>query len=127
VAWRCMDFDRAEKNYREALQLFAEIGHRLQIAQMLERFAIMAAGLPEVQTEEAPGRWERAAQLVAAASTIREDMGTPWTLAEGRTLEPEVNRIRAAMGAGSGPVWQAAREIPMNEAVAFALHPARRP
>jgi tetratricopeptide (TPR) repeat protein len=121
VARRREAVDEAEDWYREALRLFGQIGHRLQIGQVLERLAVLAANVKGGPEPKISGQWKRAAHLMAAASAIRDDMGAPWTVPERRTLEPELDRIRTAMGARLEPVWKSGCATSVDEAVAFAL------
>ncbi len=98
--------------YRESLAIFQALGDKHGIAESLEGLARLAA-----QREPL-----RAARLWGAAEVVREAIGAPLVMNEGKRYEREVTLVRERLDEDAfGSAWEAGREMSVPEAVAFAL------
>jgi hypothetical protein len=110
------EFAAAHAAYREAVELFAELGHRRGIARALEGAACLAA---------ASGDANRALTLAAAADHLRNQIGAPLPQAERAKLEEELFAAREILNTEQGKLsWQRGLEMPLQAAISFALQPS---
>jgi len=112
IAYQEGDSNRALALHREGLTLFRELGEPLGIAQSLERLSLVAASRE---------RYEASARLLAAATALRERMGSSMPPVDrpeyGRTL----NLVRAALTGDSFTlIWAEAAAAP-DQVVTMAL------
>jgi predicted ATPase/DNA-binding SARP family transcriptional activator len=100
VARAAGDLEAARRHYAASLSAARDTGSRRGIADRLERFALL---------EHRAARGERAALLLAAASALRENIGTPVP----PCARDELDALRAALVALPAPE--------LDEAIALAL------
>lgn len=113
VARREGDDASAGTLYGEGLALADDIGDRRDIAAALEGLAALA----QVQ-----GRPERAVRLWAAASEVRDALGTPVYPAERADYDRAQAAARAALGDGAfDAAWAEGAAMPPDGAIAYAL------
>lgn len=107
--------------YRETIVGWVRFGNRGAVANQLENIAFARAAL---------GEGERAARLLGAAETLREEVGAPMAATEVAEYRRWVDRLRS--GSADGEVgltslaeieagWQAGRRLDMPAAVAEAV------
>ena len=109
---------RAEGLYRESLALQREVGEKRDIAECLE-------GLAGVAGQQ--GQVERAARLFGAAEALREEVGAPLPPADRARYERHVAALRLKLNREDFErAWAQGREMPLEQAVTYALdrHPA---
>jgi tetratricopeptide (TPR) repeat protein len=98
--------------HREGLTLFRELGEPLGIAQSLERLSLVAASRE---------RHEAAARLLAAATALRERVGSMMPPIDRPEYDRTLSLIRGALeGARFTMIWAEAIAAP-EEAVSMAL------
>jgi predicted ATPase/class 3 adenylate cyclase len=113
VAFKSNDLAAAASVQRQALALRQELGDKLGIAFSMEALA---------RIDFAEGNRERAASLLAAAAALRAEIGSPPEPQEHEELGRMVADLKAALGAKAfDAAWQAARALPLEEAVHLAL------
>ena len=99
--------------YREALALFAELGHRRGIARALEGTACLAA---------AKGDAARALTLAAAADHLRNQIGASLPQAERTKLEEVLVAARRILNKDEDTLaWQNGLEMQLQAAILLAL------
>ncbi|MFL5806015.1 MAG: ATP-binding protein [Roseiflexaceae bacterium] len=112
----------AYKTVTEALRLASAVGPRLMVAAALEAIAHLIVS---------QGHTKLATQLLAAASALRIQMGTPVRPVDQPTVERALATARSALGdAAFAAVWAEAQELPLeqllnaipSEAAFAALH-----
>ena len=107
------EFAAAHAAYREALEIFAELGHRRGIARVLEGASCLAA---------ASGDAFRALTLAAAAEHLRNQIGAPLHQAERVKLEEGLTGVREILNSSAGKgAWQKGLEMPLQGAILLAL------
>ena len=105
--------EQAERLLKEGLAWQRELENRRQIAESLERFAILAVGRRQ------PGR---AAQLLGAASMLRKRLGAPLPPIEHAGIDSTVTAVRAQLGeAAFDAAWTEGQAMTLEQAVAEAL------
>ena len=108
------EYDAARAAYREALEFFAELGHRRGIARALEGCACLAA---------ARGHATRAMTLAAAAAHLRRLISTPLPHAEQLRLEQNLLPAREALSdADEKAAWAEGSTMSVESAIGLALH-----
>ena len=113
------EHERALELLRRALRLLAELEFRDVIGYCFEGLAAVLAFT---------GQAEAAARLLGAAEALRESLGVDLAPAERETHEETAAAIRGALGeAQFSAAWRQGRELPLAEAIAYALaeEPAR--
>ena len=104
------DLGQAQLSLAENLRLNRVCGQRLGIARGLEACAALAA---------ASAQPERAARLAGAACQLRESLG------HGTGIGPRIEQVlefaRGQIGTSAAALFAEGREMPAEEAVAFAL------
>jgi adenylate cyclase len=105
-------YGEAQRLYDESLQINRDLGDRWMLAHLLEGIG----GLLALQ-----GRARPALELVAAASSVRETIGTPLSEADQTKLNELLAPAREALGAdGAAAVWQSGRAMSLAEALNLA-------
>ena len=105
--------DRAVELLREALRRLAELEFRDVIGYCFEGLAAVLA---------LTGRAEEASKLLGAAEALRESLGVGLAPAEQATHDQTVAAVRDALGEERfGAAWRQGRELPLDDAVAYAL------
>jgi predicted ATPase len=101
--------------YRESLKIFQELEHKRGIARLLECCACAAA----VQQQA-----ERSLRLAGAASALRQNIGTPLTLAEQAKLEAILEPARQALAnTASATAWLEGWNMPLDRAIEEVIAP----
>jgi tetratricopeptide (TPR) repeat protein len=107
------DYTAARSAFREALEIFAGLGHRRGAARALEGSACLAL---------AQGQAERALALAAAASHVRQLISAPLHQAEksklDRALLPAWQCLVEAEGMRA---WTKGSEMSLEEAIQYSL------
>jgi predicted ATPase/serine/threonine protein kinase len=107
------NYPKAHSLYWESIKIFQELEHKRGIARLLECFACLAAD--QLQAE-------RALRLAGAAAALRQNVGTPLTLAEQAKLEPSLHTARQALSNSVGvAAWLEGWALPAEKAVEEAL------
>jgi predicted ATPase/DNA-binding SARP family transcriptional activator len=107
------EHDRAIELLRQALRRLAELEFRDVIGYCFEGLAAVLAF-----TE----RPEEAAQLLGAAEALRESLGVALAPAEQTTHDETVEAVRSSLNEDRfGAAWLRGREMPLEEAIAYAL------
>jgi predicted ATPase/class 3 adenylate cyclase len=105
------DVGRAATRYREALALRYRLGDRAGTAGTFERLAGIATAEPA-----------RAAQLIGAASALRESVDSPLSRRAAEELEAFLADLEKGIGREAvNAALRAGRAMALGEAVAFAL------
>ncbi len=114
------DYTAARSLYVESMQINRELGDRWMLAYLLENFGVVLA----LHDDAA-----QALRLVAAASALREQLGTPLTPAEQGQLDGALTPARQTLGAAWEQIWAVGRGLALDEAIAEALavNPASLP
>jgi predicted ATPase len=119
LARRRGDFARAERLGREQLVVFWRLGLRRSVASCLEELACTAV------VAESTAQTQRAACLLGAAASLREQMGIPPTAPWQGDVQQAVATGRAVLGKEA---WEAVlvsgRALSLEEAIAEALREA---
>ncbi|CAN5874969.1 adenylate/guanylate cyclase domain-containing protein [soil metagenome] len=99
--------------YQESLQINRDLGDRRTLAYLLENIGVLLA---------LQGNAAHALQLVGAAVTLRETLGTPLSPAEHNQLENALEPARQTLGIAAATVaWEAGRALTLEEAIATVL------
>jgi predicted ATPase len=113
VLRRSGDLDAAEAGYRESLATFHWQGHGSAVAHELECLAFIA------RRQDAP---ERAARLLAAAESLREQIGVPMLPDEQAEYELELVALKQVLDDGAfQKAWIAGSVMDVDRAVEYAL------
>ncbi len=104
--------DEARSLYAVTISGWVRLGNRGAVANQLENVAFLAIG---------NGESERAARLLGAAESMREDAASPMAVGERPEYLEWVQRLRVvADGATLDAAWTAGRALSITEAVALA-------
>jgi hypothetical protein len=107
--------ERAEGIYRETILIWQRIGHRAAVANQLEVLAFIAA---------AHGQGERAARLLGAAESLREQIHIPMSQFEQVEYDQQLAALRAGLDEKVfADCWARGRAMTMEQAVQSALEP----
>ncbi|MGE5251115.1 MAG: adenylate/guanylate cyclase domain-containing protein [Bacteroidota bacterium] len=107
------NYEKALGYYRETIAAFRDIGQTGAVAHQLECFGFIA---------RAQSHDERAAQLFAAASALRETAGTPRTPDEEPYFEAQLRGLQQEMDpAQFGALWSRGHAMGIERAIEFAL------
>jgi ATP/maltotriose-dependent transcriptional regulator MalT len=96
----------ASRALREALQLAWAVGPRLLVVAALEGLAAVVV---------AQGQAELAARLLAAASVLRVQMGTPIRPVDQAGVEQTLATAQSRLGDAFAPVWAEAQTRPLDQ------------
>ena len=103
----------AHAAYREALEIFAGLGHRRGVARTLEGSACLAL---------AQGHAERALKLAAAAAHLRRLISAPLPQAEQSKLDQTLQPAWTALGESKGKsAWAEGSAMGLEEGIEYAL------
>jgi tetratricopeptide (TPR) repeat protein len=109
-------YARALAYYRETIVAFRDIAQTGAVSHQLECFGFIA---------HAQNQNERALQLFAAASALREKGGTLMMPDEQVYFDEHMNRLRKTIGPlRFDSIWSLGRAMTMESAIAYALEPA---
>ncbi|MEP6894910.1 MAG: tetratricopeptide repeat protein, partial [Chloroflexota bacterium] len=109
---RLGDYASALEYYRETIVAFRDIGQTGAVAHQLECFGFIAL---------AQNQNERALQLFASASALREKAGTPMTPDEQIYFDEQLKAIREKMDTRRfNSLWTQGRTMTMERAIALA-------
>lgn len=107
-----------EGKHEEAIRLYLDsliesqaLGHIPGIIECLEGLAIEEIGVND----------ERAARLMGAATTLRENIGAPISPNERAEYDAHLATLKAALGKRFEPVLAAGKSLPMDRAIALAM------
>jgi hypothetical protein len=100
------DNETAFRALTEALRLAWAVGPRLLVAAALEGLAAVVV---------AQGQAELAARLLAAASVLRVQMGTPIWPVDQAAVEQTLATARSRLGDAFAPVWAEAQALPLEQ------------
>jgi DNA-binding CsgD family transcriptional regulator len=112
------DMERAMRCYQESLALRQETGEKEGVAAALEGLATVAAIL---------GQTRKAAQLYAAASALRDTMGTPMQPTERTSHEHALEALRSDLSEDAfTKAWAEGQAMPLEQAIAAAQNVQER-
>jgi hypothetical protein len=104
---------RASELYRESLEVIQRFGFRVETVACLEGFARVAV---------MQGRPERAARLLGASTTLREEMSTPLSPVAQADHDHATNAAYAALNEDAlAAAWAEGGAMSFEEAIAAAL------
>jgi hypothetical protein len=107
------DHSAAFAAYREAMEIFARLGHRRGTARVLEGAACLAV---------AQGHAVRALKLAAAAAHLRQQIGAPLHPADRQKLDQALRPAWEAFSATDGQgVWAEGYTMSLEKAIQFSL------
>src|SRR5262249_34927251 len=107
------DFSEARSQYEAAIQIFRDHGDRWALAQLLEDVAVL---------EARTGASEVALELVGAAESLRDEIGSPRAPSLQAELDEELASARAELGeAGAESALDRGRNRDFDDAVTLAL------
>ena len=107
------DYSAAHAAYREALEIFAGLGHRRGMARALEGSACLSV---------AQGHAARALTLVAAAANLRRQISAPLPQAEQFKLDRRLLYAWKSLTETEGKdAWAAGSAMSLEEAVQYSL------
>jgi predicted ATPase/class 3 adenylate cyclase len=103
----------AEAAYRETIRGWQRLGHRSAVAHQLESFAFAA---------RAQAEFERAARLLGAAASLREQINIPMGPQERVEYDRELAGLRANLDEKAfAALWTEGRAMSMEAAIDYAL------
>jgi Tetratricopeptide repeat len=108
----------ADARYREALRVFHQIGHRGGIRKVLEGLAVTAAAEKERQ---------RSLRLAGAAAALWQAYRDDSLQAKDDALDRALAQLRAEDGPSAAAAWLEGWNLPLDDAVAYALGKAPSP
>ena len=111
VASERSDVARADAHYRDGLRIFHAIGHRAGIRRALEGLAVTAA---------AQYHRQRALSLAGTAAALRHAYRDD-SLEECSGLNRALAELRTEDGPAAASAWLAGWNLPLDDAVAYAL------
>jgi Flp pilus assembly protein TadD len=107
------DYEAAHAAYRQALELFSQLGHKRGMARALEGFACLAAA----QSDPA-----RALTLAAAATHLRQLISAPLPQAEQSKLDQALSSAWESLGDTKGKAaWAEGSAIGIERAIEYSL------
>lgn len=113
VARRQSEYSNAQDLYQESLQINQELGDRRAIAFLLEDIASLAM---------AQNQSKRSVILFSAAALLRQEIGAPLPPNDQEKIEKVVSEAREALlPAERDEAWQAGQEMPLMQAIEYAL------
>jgi hypothetical protein len=111
------EYEAAHAAYREALAVFAELGHKRGLARVLEGAACLAA---------ARGQATRALRLAAAAAHMRRVIHAPLPQAEQARLEQSLSSAWKLLGGTAGEdAWAEGSAMSAEIAIDYSLESLR--
>ena len=114
IALARQDVGAAAVDFAESLKLKAKVGERKGIVALLVAWAALAMA--------EGGRGERAARLLAAAETLRREIGINVPPAERTDYEARLDAIRTSLGPEAfAAAWAEGQAMRMEQAIAYAL------
>ncbi|MDX1613722.1 MAG: hypothetical protein R3300_05380, partial [Candidatus Promineifilaceae bacterium] len=120
LARRRGDFGQATAIYRQALQVWYDVGNVGAVARIVEclAFTLRVQETDEKQT----GALNQAAILLGAAEALRGQHQAPMNFVERREYEHERAALQEAMAADTFAAdWQRGRAMTLRQAISFAL------
>jgi len=113
LAIRQGQYDQAHAQYAQSLLIRQKLGDRMDIADSLEGFGVLAAARKEPV---------RAARLLGAAKSLREEINAPTSPAKQKKLKTAISRTRPALGERDfDKEWNKGRAMSLDEAIDYAL------
>ncbi|GAB4118683.1 MAG: adenylate/guanylate cyclase domain-containing protein [Roseiflexaceae bacterium] len=112
VARELGEYRQAFDLYRESLIITRDLGDSWALCYLLEDIGCLAA----LQNDP-----EKALLLVAAATTLREQINAPLSPPEQTSLDRKLEPARQALGTAAKSVWQRGRNQPLDAVIASAL------
>jgi tetratricopeptide (TPR) repeat protein len=107
------EYTAAHARFREALVVYAELGHKRGIARALEGLASLGA---------ARGQATRALKLAAAAAHLRRLMNAPLPLAEQSRLDQSLSSAWESLSEAEGKeAWAEGSGMNIESAVQYSL------
>jgi tetratricopeptide (TPR) repeat protein len=98
--------------YRESLIISSDLGDSWALCYLLEDIGCLAA------LQNNP---EKALLLVAAATTLREQINAPLSPPEQASLDRKLEPARQALGTVAESIWQRGRNEPLDAVIASVL------
>jgi hypothetical protein len=106
-------YQQAEAAYRDTIRAWQKLGHRAAIAHQLESFAFVAG---------AQAQLPRAARLLGAAASLREQIGIHMSSQERVENERELAGLRAGLDEQTfAALWAEGRALAMDAAIEYAI------
>jgi tetratricopeptide (TPR) repeat protein len=110
----------SEKQHERAIELLRQALRRLAELEFKDVIGYCFEGLAAVLAFTR--RPEEAAKLLGAAEALRESLGVGLAPAEQTTHDETVEAVRAALDEQHfGAAWRQGRELPLEDAIAYAL------
>jgi predicted ATPase/DNA-binding SARP family transcriptional activator len=110
----------SQKQYERAIELLRQALRRLAELEFRDVIGYCFEGLAAVLAFTA--RPEEAARLLGAAEALRESLGVGLAPAEQATHDETVEAVRRALAENRfADAWRHGRELPLDDAVAYAL------
>jgi non-specific serine/threonine protein kinase len=110
----------SQKQYERAIELLRQALRRLAELEFRDVIGYCFEGLAAVLAFTA--RPEEAARLLGAAEALRESLGVGLAPAEQATHDETVEAVRRALAENRlADAWRHGREVPLDDAVAYAL------
>ena len=107
------NYARALELYHQSILAWQELGHRVSLAREFECLAFIACTQSQLQ---------RAARLLGAAESIRENLNSPMTATERVEYDQNVSTLRAQMKQSDfATAWAEGRAMTLEQAIEFAL------
>jgi tetratricopeptide (TPR) repeat protein len=107
------NYPQAIELYHQSILAWQELGHRVSLAHEFECLAFIACTQSQLQ---------RAARLLGAAESIRENLNSPMTATEGVEYDQNVSTLRAQMEQSDfATAWAEGRVMTLEQAIEFAL------
>jgi predicted ATPase len=112
LAGRQGEYSQANAYHRESLAIRQKLGDRVNIVHSPEGFGTLAA-------REEPAR---AARLLGAAKSLREEINAPASPAKQKKLDTAVAHTRSALGKSTfAREWEQGRAMSLEQAIDYAL------
>jgi len=113
LAIRQGQYNQAHTHHSQSLVIRQKLGDRIDIADSLEGLAALATTQKELV---------RAARLLGAARSLREEINVPTSPAKQKKLETAISHTRPAMGEKAfAKEWDKGRALTLDEAIDYAL------
>lgn len=107
------ELDKAIELYSETILNWQDYGNRGAVANQLECFAFIA-----IEKEQ----WDRAAELLGAANTLREAADSPMLIFEQMEYDKYITRLKEQMeDYRFEEAWETGTQMGMEDAVTYAL------